>query len=296
MTELRIDPVFRDKIPPLSPDEFAKLEENILADGEVREPLVVWNGTIIDGHHRWQIIQKNPEIPYTTKEMDFANKWAAIVWMCHNQLGRRNVSDEQRTVLIGEAYKAQKQIHGGERGTSRGDDGRFTASDQSGHLPKEGKTKAVVAKQFGVGSTTVQRAENFVDGLDAAEAVSPGFKSAVLSGEVKAPKKVIAEIRRMEPERKAEVVQAIRQGESIPKEYTPVKNATPVEPRPAYDLDDYREELMAVVNSFDRSFRTTLELAHPEMLEMPEGRSVAAEVLKAAHEVINKYQNMTKGD
>lgn len=57
MRKLIVDPTFRDKIPPLLSDEFSKLEENILADGEVREPLVVWGDTIIDGHHRWKIIQ-----------------------------------------------------------------------------------------------------------------------------------------------------------------------------------------------------------------------------------------------
>lgn len=37
--ELKIDPEFRDKIPPLTEDEFKQLEENILEDGEVYEPI-----------------------------------------------------------------------------------------------------------------------------------------------------------------------------------------------------------------------------------------------------------------
>lgn len=69
MRQLTIEPEFRDKIPPLSDDEFQKLEQNILEDGEVREPLVIWHNTIIDGHHRWKIIQKHPDIPYKIKQM-----------------------------------------------------------------------------------------------------------------------------------------------------------------------------------------------------------------------------------
>ena len=42
--------------------------------------------------------------------------YTAIVWMCKKQIGRRNITDEQRTVLIGEAYKAQKMSKGGDRG------------------------------------------------------------------------------------------------------------------------------------------------------------------------------------
>lgn len=212
--QLTVDPKFRDKIPPLSEDEFKKLEENILSDGEVREPLVVWNNTIIDGHNRWTIIQKHGITNYTVKQMEFADEWAAIVWMCRNQLGRRNVSDIQKTVLIAEAKRAQEKTHGGNRGTDRDDQsGKFTARDHFGPLRGE-RTKSIIAKQFGVGQGTVQRADETLSGLDEAEKVSPGFKEAILSGEIKAPKSTIAEIRNMTDEEKLEAVEKIRRGKS----------------------------------------------------------------------------------
>lgn len=116
--------------------------------------------------------------------------------MLKNQLGRRNITDEQRTVLIGEAYKAQKMAQGGNHGN------QYTkaASAQNGHLPKD-KTRDVIAKSFGVGTQTVERAENFVDGLNEAETIAPGIKQKVLSGEIKAPKQTIANIRKA-PEEK----------------------------------------------------------------------------------------------
>ena len=156
-----------------------------------------WKDTIIDGHNRWKIIQKHPDIPYRVKEMPFANKWEAVVWMCHNQLGRRNVTDEQKTVLIGEAYKAQKIAQGSTQ--QRDSDGRFLRKDQNGPFGKNENTAQRIADSFHVGEQTVKRAEHFVDGLNAAEEVSPGFKTAILSGDVKAPKSTIAEIRKMEP-------------------------------------------------------------------------------------------------
>lgn len=108
-------------------------------------------------------------------------------------MGRRNITDEQRTVLIGEAYKAQKMSVGNH--AERGDDGKYL-SDQNGHLGGS-TTRKEIAKQFSVGEMTVQRAKNYVDGLNAAEEVSPGIKEAVLSGTVKAPKQMIAEIRNL---------------------------------------------------------------------------------------------------
>ena len=41
---------------------------------------------------------------------------AAIVWMCKNQLGKRNLTDEQKTYLIGKEYEAMKKSIGGDRG------------------------------------------------------------------------------------------------------------------------------------------------------------------------------------
>ena len=102
--------------------------------------------------------------------------------------GRRNITDEQKTALIGEAYKAQKMTHGGNTSREHDDTGRFTSSRQNGDLRKE-KTRDVIARDFGVGTRTVERAENFVDGLNEAEKISPGIKEAVLSDSVKESKK-----------------------------------------------------------------------------------------------------------
>lgn len=96
--------------------------------------------------------------------------------MCRNQLGRRNLTDEQKTVLIGEAYKAQKLSVGNH--AERGTDGKYL-SRQNDDLGG-GRTKNIVAKEFGVGAKTVERAEHFVDGLEAAEKVSPGIKDSIL--------------------------------------------------------------------------------------------------------------------
>ena len=135
-----------------------------------------------------------------------ADKYAAIVWMCRNQVGRRNLTDDQRMALIGEAYAAQKKTQGGDR---RSDE--FSKA-QSELLKKRNPTAAKIGEQFGVSREVVKRAEHFLKGLEAAEEVSPGFKEAVLSGEIKAPRSRIAEIRRMPEKEKAAEVEAIREG------------------------------------------------------------------------------------
>lgn len=273
--ELTIDPEFRDKIPPLTETEYAQLRENILADGEVYEPIIVWNGTIIDGHNRWKIIQEHPEIPYKIKRMDFPDRHAAVVWMCKKQIGRRNITDEQRTVLIGEAYKAQKKTVGASVGNGNAE----KQCAQNGHIEfRPNRTADKIAKQFGVGKETVKRAEQFLDGLNAAEEVVPGFKEAVLAGDIKVKKNEVAAIKKMpEPERPA-AVEAILNGDSPKKKsYNPagfpkeereqkagisaiIADMYDTDAESDYDISALLEEIAANAESYIRQVRRTLEI------------------------------------
>lgn len=117
MSELIINPDFKDLIPPLSPDEYNQLEQNILAEG-CRDAIVTWQGVVVDGHNRYELCVKHG-IPYKTTEKEFGNDNQAEEWIIRNQFGRRNLSDYQRTDLALklkpsiEAKAKEKQIESG---------------------------------------------------------------------------------------------------------------------------------------------------------------------------------------
>lgn len=91
-------------IPPLSNEEFKQLERNILEEG-IREPLITWNGILIDGHNRYRIAQEH-DMNYETLEKEFENLNDVKIWMVNNQLGRRNLQDFVR----GELYSVIEEI------------------------------------------------------------------------------------------------------------------------------------------------------------------------------------------
>jgi len=95
---ITINPAFKNLIPPLAQDEFEQLEKNILAEKKIRDPLVLWNDTLIDGHNRYELATKHG-IDFKTESMDFQNEEAAKVWIINNQLGRRNLLPYVRTEL-----------------------------------------------------------------------------------------------------------------------------------------------------------------------------------------------------
>ena len=51
LNALKIDPEFQGKIPPLTFEELNQLEANILRDGRIINPIIVWEGLIVDGHN-----------------------------------------------------------------------------------------------------------------------------------------------------------------------------------------------------------------------------------------------------
>lgn len=207
--ELKIDPEFRDKIPPLTDAEFEQLRENILEDGEVYEPICVWNGTIVDGHNRWKVIQENPDIPFRVKEMDFPDKWAAFDWVYKKQLGRRNLTDEQRAYMIGKMYEARKKSHGNH--AQRGDDGKYLIdqNDPIGDKPKS--TAEAIGREVGVAEPSVKRWEKFAKGVDAIRQDAPEVAEKILSGKSTTFKSSVINYPKLEPEQQADFLEAVKE-------------------------------------------------------------------------------------
>ena len=96
-SELKINLEFKKLIPPLSNEEYEQLRENIKNEG-VRDPIIIWNNTIIDGHNRYEIA-KELNVTFKTVEKNFANSDEAKIWVIKNQLGRRNLIPAQRVKL-----------------------------------------------------------------------------------------------------------------------------------------------------------------------------------------------------
>lgn len=119
--DIQIDPEFRALIPPLTNDERKQLEANLKVDG-CREPLVLWKGLLLDGHHRFDICTRE-KLVYRTVEVSCADRDDAKAWIIRQQFGRRNLQPFQRAelalvlkpLLATEAKR--RQSHGLKKGT-----------------------------------------------------------------------------------------------------------------------------------------------------------------------------------
>lgn len=236
LNALKIDPEFQGKIPPLTFEELNQLEANILRDGRIINPIIVWQGLIVDGHNRYTIAKKHPEIPFTVHEKEFASRYEAIIWICKNQLGRRNLTPEQKKYLIGKQYEAEKCVNGGDRKSSAAKSG-----GHFDHLIKHEKTRGRIARETNTTDSFVRRAEHFAKGVDAAEDAVPGTRQKVLSGEVRPTAAEIASVARAPPEERPALVAEICKPKP-PKPPAQKQKAPPAVAAPLPDASTSDEE------------------------------------------------------
>ena len=191
MINLKIDPEFQNQIPPLTDDEYKQLEENILKEGKLLSPLIVWNNTLVDGHNRYAILQKHPEIYFSTMPLRFENREEAIAWICRNQLGRRNLTPEQKKFPIGKQYSVEHRKPGGNGNnqytatTQEAVQEELCQNDTIPPTAAEASIRKQIAERNNVSESYVVRSEKFMRGVEIMEQMMPGMQEKILSGQFK---------------------------------------------------------------------------------------------------------------
>ncbi len=177
--KITIDKEFSALIPAMASHEREQLEKNLVADGGCRDPIVLWDFNdkliLLDGHNRYEICKRRG-LGHTFKKKRFFDRNAARNWVIENQLGRRNITDEQRRYLLGKLWQE----------TSKSDGGRPKTTATVAEVSEAPVTAEAIAAAHGVSERTVHNAAEFAETVDAIGDKSPELKAAILSGEVQA--------------------------------------------------------------------------------------------------------------
>ena len=193
MQQLTINPELKSLIPPLTAEEFKQLETNVLAEG-IREPIITWQGTIVDGHNRYELAQMY-DLPFKVKEMQFSTMEDCMDWMINNQLGRRNVTEPQKAYLIGKKYENEKQRLGGQtKGVGQ-------------NVPPV-STAERLGEEFGISDKQVKRNQDFAKGVDLLANVQPELKGQIFQGKSDLNKQDVQEFGKISKQAQKEVKQS----------------------------------------------------------------------------------------
>lgn len=158
-TDLKINEAFRSLIPPLSDHELQCLETEIRYWAGCYSPIITWNGTIIDGHHRYAICKKHG-LPFKTEERHFEDENDVMIWMIDNQMGRRNINNAEKIRLamkkidiLSQAAEDRKLSNLKQFQTSDNEQTTVSADLRF----REGKVSEEIAKTAGVSARSVEQ-------------------------------------------------------------------------------------------------------------------------------------------
>ena len=251
-TEAKIntDPEIQSLIPPLKPDELAKLRESILEEG-CRDPLIVWkdHGLLLDGHNRHAIC-KELDKPYSVREKEFPDKDHAMIWVLKNQLGRRNLSNTQFKLMVGMEYELEKKV-------SWGGDRKFEGVKENQLPQSEGddssrETAERLAKEHNISHSTVERSADLYKAHKVIRDVNPEIARKIESEKIKVSNKDILRVgkalQNSTPEQREQIVSELKKdfkkATKTAKKITAQSKPENLSPEPEEHLDDRVEDIM----------------------------------------------------
>lgn len=206
--EITIYPELQALIPPLTTEELEGLEKSIVEEG-CREPILLWeNGNeliLVDGHNRYSICKKHG-LPYKTRLKEFGNFEIVKDWMISNQLGRRNLTELQKSYLRGLQYNREKKGLGGDRKKEK-------SGSQNGNL----KTVDKLAEEHKVSRNTIIRDEKFALGLDKLTEGNKELKDKILNKSVKVPQSIVQEAINLDEKSVKKLAEKIQKEQDLPK-------------------------------------------------------------------------------
>jgi hypothetical protein len=130
LSALKVDPKF-DRLTPATEEGLRALENAILEDGEVQDPIKVWKdqGIVVDGHSRLAILKKHPDLPYSVRELPFENWEAVQAWIVERHIARKsfNLFQKLEMAITCEDYwktKAEAKARQGTRNDLLPEDGK----------------------------------------------------------------------------------------------------------------------------------------------------------------------------
>jgi len=253
--EIIIDEELLRLLPPLDEHEYCSLESNILRFG-CMNPLVLWNGILIDGHNRYSIVTKH-NLPFNTISLEFSSREEAMAWMIRLQIDRRNLTPMQLTYFRGLHYNIEKKLHG--------DSDRFAQNLPSGqNVHLEGSTANRLSEQYRVTPRTIRRDGQIADVIIAIGKESTEVKNDILSGKSRISRKQLREM-------------ATASESDIAKTASEIAAGT--------FEDNRRSENPAVP-----------EPGNAKTSDLTGNRSLAAAIIDGANELISNMTNLTRGD
>jgi DNA modification methylase len=137
--KLEIHPL-AENLPPLSVTDYAALKDNCVLLGRIRDPIVLLDGKILDGRHRYRVHQETG-LPFTTEDFDPKRHAPTPIDYVYSNAVGRNMSDSQKAAAaVGLLDEFAKAAAARQKATQFGSGGGISSTTGLTHV--NGMTRA----------------------------------------------------------------------------------------------------------------------------------------------------------
>lgn len=236
----------KNLIAPLTEEELQLLEQSILAEG-CREPIILWNRNekfvIVDGHNRYQICQKY-NLDFKFEVRNFESLEDVKNWMINNQLGKRNLTEQQKSYLRGLRYLNEKKKVGGSGKNQYSNVVKLTTLPETENKSNADnlttlRTTEKLAQIFQVSPKTIERDAKFALGLDYLVGEDAQLKNQILNKFIKIPTGIIqklADNKKDKEKIKKEILERYIEKKLVPKKTNETQTDT-----------DYKKKILEIL-------------------------------------------------
>lgn len=260
MKDLLIDEEFKKLIPPLSKEEFKILEDNILKDGCI-DPICTWNDIIIDGHNRYKICKKH-NVVFKIHEFSFTQREEVKNWICSNQLGRRNISEETKKYLIGKRYEMEKSLLKNSKGRNQYSEDKKLNEEirKERNVNHKPLTAIKLGKEYQVSCRTVLGYVTYAKAIDTLKKDEPELTQKILSGEINIPQCQVVKISKLTPKFKNKIRKYLKTSTNNKEKKVIQETKVTVKDMPEHDPDAEIMSLVFTVPSWIGSINRVLSV------------------------------------
>lgn len=184
--KLRRNSEYRRLYQPMTAQEYEQLESELKDCTDTTVEIKTWVNIVLYDYEKLEICKKY-NIPYVDSRLYVRNSEEALLWLCKNQLERKDLALEMRKYLIGKRYLYEKML-GAHTMSAR----RVANSLKENHKMNEPryeycamKTRERLAKEYNVVHMTIWKYSIFAEALDTIYDISEELASAIMRGNIK---------------------------------------------------------------------------------------------------------------
>lgn len=181
----RINPEYRRMYQPITQAEYEALERELLTRKDT-VLIKVWSNNILYDFEKFEICQKH-RIPYKVSRLYARNTIEALLWLCKNQLQRKDLLLEMNRYLIGKRYLFERILGSHDVAAFRGSN--VVRGRPKKTAPKyddcAGKTRERLGKEYNLVPMTIWKYSLFAEAIDIIYDISEELAQSILSENIK---------------------------------------------------------------------------------------------------------------